>query len=97
MVVISKSVLNQFIEQYPKSAEAVLRWYLLCKENDWSAFEDIKKVFPATDAVGNDLYVFNVGGNKFRIIVRIIFKARTIFIRFIGTHSQYDKVKLSDL
>ena len=97
MVVISKSVLNQFIAQYPKSAEAVLRWYLLCKESDWSAFEDIKKVFPATDAVGNDLYVFNVGGNKFRIIVRIIFKARTIFIRFIGTHGQYDKVKLSGL
>jgi mRNA interferase HigB len=69
----------------------------LCKEGDWSAFEDIKKVFPATDAVGNDLYVFNLGGNKFRIIVRIIFKARTIFIRFIGTHGQYDKVKLSDL
>ena len=97
MVVISKSVLKQFIEQYPKSAESVLRWYLLCKESDWSAFGDIKKVFPATDAVGNDLYVFNVGGNKFRIIARIIFKARTIFIRFIGTHSQYDKVTISDL
>jgi hypothetical protein len=69
MVVISKSVLNQFIEKYPKSAEAVLRWYLLCKESDWSAFEDIKKVFPATDAVGNDLYVFNV--DMFLMLVEI--------------------------
>ena len=70
---------------------------MLCKESDWTAFEDIKKVFPATDAVGDDLYVFNVGGNKFRIIARIFFRARTIYIRFIGTHGQYDKVALSDL
>ena len=97
MVIISKSALNEFIEKYPSSKEAVLRWHLLCKLSDWSAFEDIKKVFPATDAVGNGLYVFNVGGNKFRIIVRIIFKTRTMFIRFIGTHGQYDKVKLSGL
>ncbi len=97
MVIISKSALNVFIKKYPQSAEAVLRWYLLCKECDWSSFQDIKKVFHATDSVGNDLYVFNIGGNKYRIIARIIFKARTIYIRFIGTHVQYDKVKLSDL
>lgn len=97
MVIISKSALNEFIERYPSSKEAVLRWHLLCKLGDWSAFEDIKEVFPAVDAVGNDLYVFNVGGNKYRIIARIIFKARTMFIRFIGTHGQYDKVKLSNL
>jgi mRNA interferase HigB len=43
------------------------------------------------------LYVFNVGGNKYRLIARVFFKTRTIYIRFIGSHAQYDKVKLSDL
>jgi len=97
MVVISKRVLKQFIEKYPKSAESMLRWYFLCKESDWSCFADIKETFPATDAVGNDLYVFDIGGNKYRIIARILFSARTVFLRFIGTHAEYDKVKLSNL
>jgi len=97
MRVIKKGTINEFIETYPKASEPLLRWYLLCKEHDWKAFSDMKKVFPAVDAVGNDLYVFNVGGNKFRVIARIFFSVRTIFIRFIGTHAQYNKVKLSDL
>lgn len=97
IVVISKTVLNEFIEKYPKSAEPVLRWYLLCKEHDWKNFSDMKKVFPAVDAVENDLYIFNIAGNKYRLIARIFFSARTIFVRFIGTHSQYDRVILSNL
>ena len=97
MRVIKKGTINEFIEIYPKSSDPLLRWYLLCKEHDWKSFSEMKNVFPAVDAVGNDLYVFNVGGNKFRVIARIFFSVRTIFIRFIGTHVQYNKVKLSDL
>jgi len=97
MVIISKRGINQFIEKYPKSAKVMLEWYLKTKESDWANFADIRKVFGATDSVGNGLYVFNVGGNKFRLIARIIFRTRTVFIRFVGTHKEYDKVILSDL
>ena len=97
MVVIAKRAINDFIERYPKFANALLNWYLKSKESDWANFADVKKVFGTTDSVGNGLYVFNIGGNKYRLIARIIFKARTVFIRFIGTHAEYDKVKLSDL
>ena len=97
MVVIAKRAINDFIEGYPKSANALLNWYLKSKDGDWANFVDVKKVFGTTDSVGNGLYVFNIGGNKYRLIARIIFKARTVFIRFIGTHAEYDKVKLSDL
>ena len=97
MIVISKKPVNQFIEMYPKSADPILRWYLLTKDSSWANFAEMNKTFPGTDSAGNGLYIFNVGGNKFRIIARIIFKVRTVFIRFIGTHKQYDKVKLSDL
>ena len=97
MVVIAKRTINEFIEKHPKSAKALLEWYLKTKESDWSNFADIKKVFGSADSVGNDLYIFNVGGNKYRLIARIIFGARTLFIRFIGTHKEYDKIILSDL
>lgn len=97
MVVIAKRTINEFIEMHPSSADVVLRWYLLTKDSSWANFAEIKKTFPGTDSVGNGLYVFDVGGNKFRIIVRILFSVRTVFIRFVGTHKEYDKVKLSDL
>jgi len=97
MVVISKKAINQFIERYPKSAKVMLDWYLKTKESDWANFADIRRVFGATDSVGNGLFVFNVGGNKFRLIARIIFRTRTVFIRFVGTHAEYDRVNLSDL
>jgi mRNA interferase HigB len=67
------------------------------KEADWKDFADLKKMFPATDYVGNDLYVFNLGGNKYRLIARVFFSVRTVYVRFIGIHREYDKVKLSDL
>ena len=97
MVIISKTKINQFIEKHPKSANALLAWYLKTKESDWSNFAAVKDVFRTADAIGNGLFVFNVGGNKFRLIARIIFRTRTVFIRFIGTHAEYDKVNLSGL
>jgi mRNA interferase HigB len=97
MRVISKPALNQFIERIPKAAEPVIKWYLLCKEGAWKNFSELKKDFRSVDAVGDHLYVFNVGGNKYRIIARIFFGVQTMYIRFIGTHAEYDKVKLSDL
>jgi mRNA interferase HigB len=97
MVIIAKRAIKEFIEANSKSAKPLLEWYLKTKESDWKNFSDIKKIFGATDSVGNGLYVFNIGGNKYRLIARIIFGARTVFIRFIGTHKEYDKVNLSGL
>lgn len=97
MIIISKTTLKKFFTRYPLAMGPVLEWYGKVKEADWKNFADLRKMFPATDYVGNDLYVFNIGGNKFRLIARVFFSVRTIYIRFLGTHAEYDKVKLSDL
>jgi mRNA interferase HigB len=52
----------------------------------------MKKTFNSVDAVGNDRYVFNLKGNQYRLVVLIIFRVRTVFILFIGTHKEYDKI-----
>ena len=96
MVVISKRVIMEFSEEEPKAAEPLAQWYRETKKGDWSNFPEMKKSFNSVDAVGNDLYVFNIGGNKYRLIARIIFRARTIFIRFIGTHKEYDEINLDN-
>src|SRR5689334_20238072 len=97
MVIISKSSLNQFIIQHHASKDRLLDWYLKTKESDWASLSDVKNVFRTVDYVGDDLYVFNIGGNNFRLVARIIFPIRTVFIRFIGSHAEYDKINLSNL
>jgi len=97
MVVIYKSQLKKFFEKHPAAERSILEWYGKVKEADWADLAELRKTFPATDYVGNDLYIFNIGGRKYRLIARIFFSVRTIYIRFIGTHGEYDKVKLSDL
>lgn len=57
----------------------------------------MRQIFGSVDSVGNDLYVFNIKGNDYRLIVRIIFRVRTIYIKFIGTHKEYDKINLKNL
>jgi len=97
MVIISKAVLKKFIERYPTAAGAILKWYDDVKQADWANFSELKGMFPSADYVGNDLYIFNIGGRKYRLIARIFFSVRTAYIRFIGTHQEYNEVKLSDL
>ncbi len=97
MVIISKKMINEFIALQPGAEGPLLRWYLLVKESDWSSFNALKKDIGSADLVGDDLCVFNIGGNKFRLVSRIFFKVRTVYIRFIGTHAQYDKIMLSEL
>lgn len=96
MVVISKGTLKKFFEKCPSATNAIMEWYNKAKGADWADFSELRKTFGSAD-YADGLYIFNVGGNKYRIIARIIFGARTMYIRFIGTHAEYNKVKLSDL
>jgi mRNA interferase HigB len=95
MVIISKTILKEFGENHAGSFEAINEWWVKTKAADWSSFQDIKATFNSVDYVGNDRYVFNIKGNKYRLVTMIFFDIRTVFIRFIGTHSEYDKIDCS--
>ena len=92
MVVISKAKLIEFYTYEPKTKETLLVWYNTTIICNWKDFHAIKETFNSVDSIGNDRYVFNVGGNKYRIVAMIHFSTRTIYIRFVGTHKQYDKI-----
>ena len=72
--------------------EPLVKWYQLTLLSDWKDFHSVKGTFNSVDSVGNDRYVFNVGGNKYRIVAMIHFGARTVYIRFVGTHKEYDRI-----
>lgn len=97
MVVISKSKLIAFYEKEHKAKEPLLKWYYETLYSDWEDFKAVKRTFNSVDSVGNDRYVFNVGGNKYRIVAMIHFTKRTIYLRFIGTHAQYDKIDCKNI
>ena len=70
----------------------MLYWYEIVKQAKWETLGEIKRDFRTVDYVGNNRYVFNIKGNDFRIVVIIIFVSHKVYIRFIGTHDQYDKI-----
>lgn len=92
MVIIIKTKIINFFETDTKAKEPLLRWYNEVLLSDWQDFHSIKETFNSVDSVGNDRYVFNVAGNKYRIVAMIHFSKRTIYIRFVGTHKQYDNI-----
>ena len=97
MVIISKTVLIEFGGTHSESIEALNRWYEISKKANWNSLSDIKKSFNSVDYVGNDRYVFNIKGNKYRLVAMIFFDIRTVFLRFIGTHADYDKIDCKEI
>lgn len=93
MVIISKAILQAFIQDHQDSEGALEKWYQGTKAANWKNFAEVKKTFNTADSVGNDRYVFDIKENQYRLIALIIFKIRTVFILFIGTHKEYDKIK----
>ena len=93
MRIISKSTLVEYYTKEPKAKTALEEWYEKTKKSEWVCFADIKNTFNSVDAVGNQRYVFNIKGNDYRLIVLIQFTPKTVYIRFVGTHKEYEAIK----
>ena len=81
---------SQTPERVPDAAKALGHWYSLAKGNDFSSFAELRTMFPSADQVGK-LTVFNIGGNKVRLIAAIHYNRRKIYIRAVLTHAEYDE------
>ncbi len=93
MVVISYTTLRSYFEVHADAEDALNNWYRLTLKADWASFHEMKQMYNSVDAVGNDRFVFNIRGNNYRLIAMIFFDVRTVYIRFVGTHAEYDKLK----
>ena len=93
MRVIAKKKLVEYYTQHPQAKTALDDWFEKTEKAEWHSFADIKKTFNSVDYVGNQHYVFNIKGNDFRLVVVIKFTPQNVFIRFIGTHAEYDRIE----
>lgn len=90
MHVITQSRIWEAKEKYPESASALDGWYRVIKKNQFSHFAELKKCFNSVDKV-EQYFVFNIAGNKLRLIASIHFQRRKVYIRHILTHTEYDE------
>ena len=92
MHVISKRALREFWEDNPKARVPLEEWYRVVRVAEWETFADVRETFNSADKVG-EFIVFNIGGNKYRLITVIHFDRQKVYVRHVLTHSEYDKGK----
>ncbi len=80
----------EFVQKHPDTESALDHWYRIVKCTDFDSFAELRKTFPSADIVGK-FTVFNIGGNKVRLIAAIHYNRKTIYIRHVLTHKDYDK------
>lgn len=92
MRVIAKRTLRDFWEKHADNEQQLKSWYNEAEQADWKSPNDLKKDYPSASILEDNRMVFNIKGNNYRLIVRINYKYGVVWIRFIGTHAEYDKV-----
>ena len=97
MRVIAVSALRDFWAKHPDSELPLKEWYVKTCRANWSSLTEMRYDFNSADYVGNQLYVFNIKGNHYRLIAAVKFTPALVYIRFVGTHSEYDKIDFSTL
>jgi mRNA interferase HigB len=92
MRIISNKALTDFSVEHPPARESLQAWRKIIESRSFENYAEIKKTFNATDKVGM-FYIFDIGGNKYRIVSAIHFDQQKLFIRYVFTHKEYDKWK----
>lgn len=97
MNIISKRTLVQFYEKYPQAKTPLEVWYQDNKKAQWKTPSDIKKVYSSASFLEDNRVVFNIKDNDYRLVVHIDYLRKIVRVKFIGTHSEYDKINIKDL
>jgi mRNA interferase HigB len=91
--VIARKALRDFWEQHPQAETPLGMWYHIVSKGDWDSPADLKKAFGINvDFLGDNRAVFDIGGNKYRLVVRFAYKFKSALIKFVGTHAEYDRI-----
>lgn len=97
MIIANKEILSNFVNSHARATKSLNKWVEDVASSEWKNHAELKKTFPSADYVKNGRYVFNIGGNNFRIVAVVIFIGGIMNIRFVGTHAEYDKIDASTI
>lgn len=97
MRIVTHRTIVTFYKKHKDATTALQDWYSKTTEANWTCFADIKETFNTVDAVGNKRFLFNIKGNDYRLVAIVLFNIKMVYIRFIGTHKEYDKTDCSNI
>ena len=97
MHVISRKTLVDYWQRVPESEQPLKAWFSEAQKAQWNSPSDIKEKYRSASFLKGNRVVFNICGNKHRLIVRINYDSKTVFIRFVGSHSEYDKINAEEV
>ncbi len=95
MRIIARRTLRAFWEKHADAEQPLRAWFAEAKAADWKTPGAVKARYPAASIVANDRVVFNIGGNKYRLVAAVRYDLGILYIRFIGTHAEYDKIDVT--
>ena len=97
MRIISINKLKECWDRHPETRIPLSEWYVKVGKARWKSFSDMKKDYSSVDYGGNQRYVFNIKGNSYRIVVAVKFTTQLVYIRFVGTHNEYDRIDIKNI
>ena len=97
MRIIARNTLRSFWEKYPDAEQPLKAWFYEASRAQWKNPSDIKRLYRNASIIANNRVVVNIKGNDYRLIVHVRYDINIIFIRFIGTHKQYDNVNAASI
>lgn len=97
MLVISKKIIREFVEAYPDSGVKLGRWYKWMNKGKYTNLSELRSKYSDVEYIGNDRYVFNIGGNKYRLVAMINFNSQRVYVRFLGTHAKYSNTDCKNI
>lgn len=97
MRIIARRTLREFWERHADAEHPLRAWYHDARRADWRRPADVKRAYANVSVVGENRLVFNIGGNKYRLVVAINYAFRICYVRFVGTHNAYDRVDVDTI
>jgi mRNA interferase HigB len=95
--IITRKTLLAYCQQYPQASNSLLEWYHEMIKVDFNSFQELKAVYGNASIVADDRVVFNIMGNHYRLVVRMLFTYKAIQIKWFGTHAEYDKIDVTKI
>ena len=95
--IITRRTLLEYCKKYPAAATSLQEWYYELVNGDFKNFNELKHVYGNVSLVSDDRVVFNIMGNKYRLVVRIVFDFKAIQVKWFGTHAEYDKIDVTTI